>query len=396
MLRSSLTRCAPRSVRASFLAHPVSICRHYSAETYSITQSDQQKELTDLAIEQRARDPQRPIQLHRLVRFNPTGPSREQELLSNAKEVIDDITVRLARRLSAMRSLPYIVMLNPYVARIYNIYYNSFRVLGSLSPPTSMEENDKFVELLESLVNAHSNTIPTLAKGFSESRKFMDGEDFNEILENHLVARIGTRLLAENHISLTHPIGPNYIGSIQTDLCPADVVRTCAHVVGDLCSVEYGVVPEVEIDQGAEVKLAYVPVHLEYIFTELLKNAFRAVAENGTADTPITVTVIPTGQGVIIRFRDRGGGMSPAVEKDIFNFSFTTFKGSEDEHNDAVGLEVTGRSSIAGLGYGLPLSRAYAEFFGGKLQLQSYFGWGTDVYLTLKSPMISGFNKEAV
>jgi len=45
---------------------------------------------------------------------------------------------------------------------------------------------------------------------------------------------------------------------------------------------------------------------------------------------------------------------------------------------------VGGTSSIAGLGYGLPLSRAYAEHFGGGIQVQSLYGWGTDVYLRLR------------
>jgi len=40
--------------------------------------------------------------------------------------------------------------------------------------------------------------------------------------------------------------------------------------------------------------------------------------------------------------------------------------------------------TIAGLGYGLPLSRAYAEYFGGGINVQSLYGWGTDVYLRLK------------
>jgi hypothetical protein len=41
-------------------------------------------------------------------------------------------------------------------------------------------------------------------------------------------------------------------------------------------------------------------------------------------------------------------------------------------------------SSIAGLGYGLPLSRAYAEYFGGGIAVQSLYGFGCDVYLRLK------------
>jgi len=32
----------------------------------------------------------------------------------------------------------------------------------------------------------------------------------------------------------------------------------------------------------------------------------------------------------------------------------------------------------------LPLGRAYAEYFGGGIAVQSMFGWGTDVYLTLQ------------
>ena len=38
---------------------------------------------------------------------------------------------------------------------------------------------------------------------------------------------------------------------------------------------------------------------------------------------------------------------------------------------------------MAGLGYGLPLARLYAEYFGGSLRLMSLFGHGSDVFLRL-------------
>lgn len=41
-------------------------------------------------------------------------------------------------------------------------------------------------------------------------------------------------------------------------------------------------------------------------------------------------------------------------------------------------------STIAGLGFGMGLSRSYAQFFGGDLKVESLFGWGTDVYLGLR------------
>jgi len=38
---------------------------------------------------------------------------------------------------------------------------------------------------------------------------------------------------------------------------------------------------------------------------------------------------------------------------------------------------------MAGFGYGLPISRLYAQYFGGDLKLISMEGYGTDVYLHL-------------
>jgi [3-methyl-2-oxobutanoate dehydrogenase (acetyl-transferring)] kinase len=43
------------------------------------------------------------------------------------------------------------------------------------------------------------------------------------------------------------------------------------------------------------------------------------------------------------------------------------------------------RYKLAGLGFGLPLSRLYARYFGGDLALQNLPGYGVDAYLTLKN-----------
>lgn len=267
-------------------------------------------------------------------------------------------------------------------------------------------------------------------------------------LDEHLRARIGTRLIAEQHIALHFsskphfdpsssptpcPDDPSFIGVIDTALRPAGVVDSCGGFVADICELKYGVRPRWEIDGDPDTTFAFVPNHLEYIVTELLKNAFRATVESGMTREPVVITIAPeppanppaaaapsssssqddaggalltsdaikplddNAPGVTIRIRDRGGGISPDVLPNVWSYSFTTVS-DEDDHDVPGGagggsnidaLNVIsgangGGSSIAGLGYGLPLGRAYAEYFGGGVAVQSLYGWGTDVYLRLK------------
>lgn len=305
-------------------------------------------------------------------------------------------------------------------------------------------------------MQTHANTIPILARGFLECRKYVNSTDVTSFLDTHLRARIGTRLIAEQHLALhyaSQPIGggtstgseppatkssipPNYIGVIDTALQPARIIRLCEDFVGEICELKYGVRPSVKIGGEPDATFAHVPVHIEYIITELLKNAFRASIENGNEREPIEVTIAaapdvpadqppisgdmdknndtgfeldsegdranrnenighsstPSSQSITIRIRDRGGGIPPEVIPHIWSYSFTTFSDmdfqtSENGNLDALNtIAASGGnlSSIAGLGYGLPLSRAYAEYFGGSIAVQSLWGWGTDVYLTLQ------------
>ncbi|CAN9377577.1 unnamed protein product [Alternaria alternata] len=333
---------------------------------------------------------------------------------------------------------------------------------------TTLEEEVKFTEVMADLVQTHANTISILARGFLEARKYISPKDVTRFLDEHLRARIGTRLIAEQHLSLhfssqphcdvMHDVdeNPGYIGVIDTRLRPARIVDHCANVVGEICELKYGVRPTIVINGEPDYEFAHIPVHLEYIITELLKNAFRATVESGMEREPIEVTIAPlpelvpedrrsenvedvrnkkienedqgnvdqvsqrfTGNnsptspppdsnilplkhstpGVTIRIRDRGGGISPDNLSHIWDYSFTTFNDAQATstlsggNNSANGMDALnafsgaggdGVNSLAGLGYGLPLGRAYAEYFGGGIAVQSLWGWGTDVYLSLR------------
>ena len=72
-------------------------------------------------------------------------------------------------------------------------------------------------------------------------------------------------------------------------------------------------------------------------------------------------------------------------------YNFSTAEESTESllENDIFGniLEECNRTTsgpMCGYGFGLPTSRAYAEYLGGSLRLMSMQGLGTDVYLRLK------------
>lgn len=360
--------------------------------------------------------------------------------------------MRLAHRIRALRNLPFILVSNPHISRIHSIYVHSLTTLLPFLDHeiTTLEEEVRFTDVLADLVQQHTNTIPFLARGFLEGRRYIEKDRVTTFLEDHLRARIGTRLIAEQHIALhlsslphsgVHSVDAvaagdgksSYIGIIDTALKPATILQQTAAFVADLCEFKYGVRPTLAINGEPDTTIAHIPSHVEYIFTELLKNAFRATVESGNERDPVEVTIalagaakppnataaatpaasldssVPPGlpatlqlsdsdgELLTVRIRDHGGGIAPEHLPQVWGYSFTTFTeedaaertsgaagaGTDDALNTLTSLSAGG-STIAGLGYGLPLSRAYAEHFGGGVELQSLWGWGTDAYLRLK------------
>ncbi len=386
-------------------------------------------------------------------------PLTSSQLLTSANFTLSILPARLAHRIQSLRNLPFIVVSNPHISQIHSNYIHSLSTLLPWAEQeiTTLEDEIEFAAVMADLVQTHANTISILARGFLEARKYILPQHVTRFLDEHLRARIGTRLIAEQHLALhfssqphseaMHPSDedPGFIGVIDTMLRPAKIVQHCENVVGEICELKYGVRPHIVVNGEPEYTFAHVPVHLEYIITELLKNAFRATVESGMEREPIEVTIAPlpeelesnngghtvnkvdqgatdtagqrstgsTGStssssdehilphahstpGVTIRIRDRGGGISPDTLPHIWEYSFTTYNydqasstlsgrsGGVDALNAMSGPGGDGANSLAGLGYGLPLGRAYAEYFGGGIAVQSLWGWGTDVYLSLR------------
>ncbi|KAI9026123.1 branched-chain alpha-ketoacid dehydrogenase [Hyaloraphidium curvatum] len=360
------------------------------------------------ALDEYAKKEIAPITLKDLLRL---GRGKEG-LVESSKWLREELPKRLARRVRAIETLPFIVGLNPYIRNVYNLYRDSFDRILSFPPIETADDDASFTSMLTDLVGAHADVVPKLARGFLECDRYMTRPAIAAWLDRMIHARIGIRVLAEHHLALHHPMD-GWIGIVNTKLDPLGLVRDVAHIVSDLAEANYGSSPDVVVEGPADTRFAYIPVHLEYMLTELVKNAARATIEHrralrrrkgetlpvGASEEypPVVVTVAP-GPGVVtFRISDRGGGIPYDDVTKAFEYSYTTVSheaAEESEGFDRGGMVLADvmRESMergtggpmAGLGFGLPMSNIYAKYFGGSLAIESMYGYGCDTYLTLR------------
>lgn len=135
----------------------------------------------------------------------------------------------------------------------------------------------------------------------------------------------------------------------------------------------------------------------------------RAVVEFHGVDNPMPPIRIVIADGeqnedVSIKISDEGGGIARSSMPRIWSYLYTTAENQAFSLIDTPYSDFGGDSPLAGLGYGLPISRLFARYFGtsvltfvwgiytehfnrspigGDLQIISMEGYGTDAYLHL-------------
>ena len=118
-----------------------------------------------------------------------------------------------------------------------------------------------------------------------------------------------------------------------------------------------------------------------------MKNAAKATVDehDGGLLPPVNVIIVDGKDDITIRISDEGGGIKRKNIDKIWSYLHSTAQDPGIHHN-AVEESHTGGSTasvLAGYGVGLPLSRQYARYFGGDLDIKSLEGYGTDAYLHL-------------
>jgi len=329
------------------------------------------------------------------------------------------------------------------------------------------------------------SVIPSLTIGIVElvRDQTLTAAQGDELMIDMLRSRISRRVIAEQHLSLTtryhHTLSSpkkeegseddGYVGAIFLKLNARDLLLTCARRIATLATKALEAdglqsdqiercIPSVNVVGDVDTTFPYIPSHMEYILSEILRNSIQASIKHtiGRVKTctqekeredicarPIEVLVSASpaldtsmrgkdiqhqqldtrlggkeksrtneeGNDIIIRISDRGGGIDPAVLP--FCWSFARGPRLEerlrnlarvpklagragevqlDNQEDITATEKTTESTLGAfttrspklrLGIGLPLSRIYAEYWAGSLELHNIEGYGVDTFLQI-------------
>jgi len=356
-----------------------------------------------------------------------------------------ELPVRLAHRVVELENLPLNLNNMPSILKVRKWYIDSFQELVEFPkiqyptkiklPPASSKEvfypeyeftpeqlpknvkqvNDDFVSLIDRIKKRHDPVTATIAQGIMELKESLKVEalpgDIQQFLDRFHMSRIGIRFLIGQHIALNKNEDPNFVGIINTKTNIAETTQEAIENARYICKEYYDLddAPKVVIFGKNIQTFPYVESHLHHMLFELLKNSLRAVVEfhgkDAKAFPNIKIVFAQGDEDLAIKISDEGGGiprsgmarvwglmklihfflvihthahLSPYFSH--FSYSYTTAKSAPLSPDFNQG---DFKAPMAGFGYGLPLSRLYARYFGGDLVLISMEGYGTDAYIHL-------------
>lgn len=253
-------------------------------------------------------------------------------------------------------------------------------------PPELKDYNERFAKTLQQIKRRHDSVVTTVAQGILEwkrkRQRLQIDSTVQSFLDRFYMSRIGIRMLIGQHIALTeqtHVRHPHYVGIICTKTNVREVALEAIENARFVCEDYYGLfeAPKVQLVCKEDLNFMYVPGHLSHMLFETLKNSLRAVVEQHGSETekfPITKVIIAEGkEDITIKVSDEGGGIARSAIPLVWTYMYTTVEETPSLDPDFDKSDF--KAPMAGFGYGLPISRLYARYFGGDLKLISMEGY---------------------
>lgn len=92
----------------------------------------------------------------------------------------------MSHRIRDMQTLPYVVVTNPHISEVYELYYKAFETLRRVPEIKTLEDNDNFCKIVSQTLSEHLTVIPKLAMGILECRDLMKAEDMDKFMNTVL------------------------------------------------------------------------------------------------------------------------------------------------------------------------------------------------------------------
>ncbi|KDO34255.1 hypothetical protein SPRG_01441 [Saprolegnia parasitica CBS 223.65] len=349
-----------------------------------------------------AAKPQNGVTLQELLEFGTDiTPAK---LIHSAKFLHHEMPIRYAHRVKDLDTLPYGLCQMPSVRQVKEWYIHSMEELLAFPKVQTAADERRFTSMIESIKDRHNATLFTMARGVHELKQAMStaeakGElgismadmiDLHSFLDGFYLSRIGIRMLMGQHIAL-HEKEDGWVGCICEATSPAEVALAAVDMARHMCIRQYGDAPDVELHGDCNFTMPYVPSHLHHMLFEVMKNSMRAVVEFHGVDNALPAIKLIVADGdqnedVSLKISDEGGGIPRSALPRIWSYMYTTANSQAFDSmvGESMPMDFGGESPLAGLGYGLPISRLLTRYFGGDLQIISMEGYGTDAYLHLR------------
>jgi len=321
------------------------------------------------------------------------------------KFMTHEIPTRLAGLLLEFNLLPSVLQKQSEIQKIRDQLLETFQdFLTFQGTVPSSSELERFDETLMEVRKRHANIVPDMAEAVM-SMKFEMEEQNIEVdagvelaveyfLDRLYMSKISLRMLLNQHLYVHggNIAKPRYVGQIDPYCDVVGEIERAYNEAARICNLHYGKHPPMKLSStnraeahGVPVLFAYVPSHLHHMCFEIFKNSMRATVEtsSGSDLKSLDVMVSKSDEDITIKISDYGGGIPRSQMGNLFKYLFTTAGRIGKAHVNTV--KESSVPPLAGLGYGLPLSRLYARYFRGDLDISSVHGVGTDCFIYLRS-----------
>ncbi|KAI7878313.1 alpha-ketoacid dehydrogenase kinase [Lichtheimia hyalospora FSU 10163] len=331
--------------------------------------------ILDQYVEQRTT----PITLRQLLFYE--RHMNTERLLISANYVRKELPIRISHRIREFQKLPFIVGTNPHIQQVYDLYWRAFERLRKVPTIKTLADNEAFCNTLIESLEQHLVVIPRLALGISECGEHMGSDRIDRFMQATLRSRISRRVM-------DNIVGVGAAAAVFSSCSARDTVAQCT----SLLTQKYTLSPTLELDGDEHVVFTYHSDHIKYIIYQLLSNAFRHTIQahqhiSSSQLPPIRVTICSNENDVLFRISDQGGGIPSHVYRHIWSYGhlprFNTLRTLPQLAARIAELKNDQFIGTPPLGIGLPMSRVYAEYWGGDINVVSMPGWGTDAYVRI-------------